>query len=108
MVSIFNRVDNYDRDLSLNSRNRRYWSSEFITKEFEKLAGYGVETVRISDEMFFLDKRHYEPLLENIINWGLKFRMWSYSRVDTVRKEFLDLFKSAGIGWLALGVEAGN
>jgi hypothetical protein len=34
--------------------------------------------------------------------------MWAYSRVDTVKKEFLDLFKRAGIGWLALGVEAGN
>jgi len=108
MINIVNRVDNSDRVVSANSRNMRYWSPEFITKEFEKLAGYGVETVRISDEMFFLDKRYYEPLLENIINRGLKFRMWSYSRVDTVRKEFLDLFKRAGIGWLALGVEAGN
>ena len=108
MINIVNRVDNSDRVVSANSRNMRYWSPGFITKEFEKLAGYGVETVRISDEMFFLDKRYYEPLLENIINRGLKFRMWSYSRVDTVRKEFLDLFKRAGIGWLALGVEAGN
>jgi anaerobic magnesium-protoporphyrin IX monomethyl ester cyclase len=88
--------------------NMRYWSPDFITKEFEKLAGYGVESVRISDEMFFLDKRYYEPLLNNIIDRNLKFRMWSYSRVDTVKKEFLDLFRRAGIGWLALGVEAGN
>jgi radical SAM superfamily enzyme YgiQ (UPF0313 family) len=108
MINIVNRVDNSDRVVSANSRNMRYWSPDFITKEFEKLAGYGVETVRISDEMFFLDKRYYEPLLENIIDRGLKFRMWSYSRVDTVKKEFLDLFKRAGIGWLALGVEAGN
>jgi len=108
MINIVNRVDNSDRVVSANSRNMRYWSPEFITKEFEKLAGYGVETVRISDEMFFLDKRYYEPLLENIIDRGLRFRMWSYSRVDTVKKEFLDLFKRAGIGWLALGVEAGN
>jgi radical SAM superfamily enzyme YgiQ (UPF0313 family) len=108
MINIVNRVDNSDRVVSANSRNMRYWSPEFITKEFEKLAEYGVETVRISDEMFFLDKRYYEPLLENIIDRGLRFRMWSYSRVDTVKKEFLDLFKRAGIGWLALGVEAGN
>jgi radical SAM superfamily enzyme YgiQ (UPF0313 family) len=108
MINIVNRVDNNERVVSSNSRNMRYWSPEFITKEFEKLAGYGVETVRISDEMFFLDKRFYEPLLTNIIDRNLKFRMWSYSRVDTVKKEFLDLFKRAGIGWLALGVEAGN
>ena len=108
MINIVNRVDNTDGVVSANSRNMRYWSPDFITKEFEKLAGYGVETIRISDEMFFLDKRYYEPLCRNIIDRGLKFRMWSYSRVDTVRKEFLDLFRRAGIGWLALGVEAGN
>ena len=108
MINIVNRVDNTEGVVSANSRNMRYWSPDFITKEFEKLAAYGVETIRISDEMFFLDKRYYEPLCRNIIDRGLKFRMWSYSRVDTVRKEFLDLFKRAGIGWLALGVEAGN
>jgi radical SAM superfamily enzyme YgiQ (UPF0313 family) len=34
--------------------------------------------------------------------------MWSYSRIDTVRPAYLDLFKRAGIGWLALGVEAAS
>jgi hypothetical protein len=58
--------------------------------------------------MFFLDKRYYEPLLKNIIDWNLKFRMWSNSQVDAVKKSFLVLFKRAGIDWLALGVEAGN
>ena len=36
------------------------------------------------------------------------FNMWTYSRVDTVRKDALRLFKDAGVNWLALGVEAGN
>jgi radical SAM superfamily enzyme YgiQ (UPF0313 family) len=68
----------------------------------------GVETVRISDEMFFLNRRYYEPLLNEIIHRGLKLRMWAYSRVDTVRPEYLELFRKAGINWLALGIEAGN
>ena len=38
----------------------------------------------------------------------LKLKMWSYTRVDTVRERYLDLFKKAGINWLALGIEAGN
>jgi len=100
MINIVNRVDNTEGVVSANSRNMRYWSPDFITKEFEKLAAYGVETIRISDEMFFLDKRYYEPLCQNIIDRGLKFRMWSYSRVDTVRKEFLDLFSERElVGW---------
>jgi anaerobic magnesium-protoporphyrin IX monomethyl ester cyclase len=67
-----------------------------------------VETLRISDEMFFLNKNYYEPLLKGIIERDLKFRMWSYSRIDTVRPAYLDLFRQAGIGWLALGVEAAS
>ncbi len=108
MVNIVNRVDNADGVVSASSPNMRYWSPDFITKEFEKLAALGVETLRISDEMFFLDKRYYEPLLKNIIDRGLNLRMWSYSRVDTVRPDYLELFRKAGINWLALGVEAGN
>lgn len=106
MINILNRKDNADGISSADSRLMRFWSPDFITKEFEKLAGYGVETVRISDEMFFLDKRYFEPLLNNIINRGFKFNMWSYARVDTVRKQYLELFKKAGINWLALGIEA--
>jgi radical SAM superfamily enzyme YgiQ (UPF0313 family) len=34
--------------------------------------------------------------------------MWAYSRIDTVRKDALELFKRAGVNWLALGIEAGN
>jgi anaerobic magnesium-protoporphyrin IX monomethyl ester cyclase len=34
--------------------------------------------------------------------------MWAYSRIDTVREKYLELFKKAGNNWLALGVEAGN
>ena len=108
MINIVNRVDNADGVAAANSPNMRFWSPEFMIGEFEKLAGLGVETLRLSDEMFFLNKRYFEPLLNLIVERGLKFRMWSYSRIDTVQAHYLDLFKRAGIGWLALGVEAAN
>ena len=108
MINIVNRVDNAEGIVSANSPNMRFWSPQFILGEFEKLANLGVETIRISDEMFFLNKKYYEPLLNSIIERGYKFRMWAYSRIDTVRPNYLELFRKAGIGWLALGVEAGN
>ncbi len=108
MINIVNRVDNADGVVASHSPNMRFWSPGFIVGEFEKLAGLGVETLRISDEMFFLNKRYFEPLLNLIVERGLKLRMWSYSRIDTVQPHYLDLFRRAGIGWLALGVEAGN
>lgn len=106
MINILNRNSNAENVSSADSRLMRFWSPDFITKEFEKLANYGVYTVRISDEMFFLDKRYFEPLLNNIVTRGLHFNMWAYARVDTVRKNYLELFKKAGVNWLALGIEA--
>lgn len=108
MISMVNRAS-FDEDYSQEKRNTmRYWSPGFILKEFEKLASYGVETVRISDEMYFLHKKNFEPMLNGIIERDLKFNMWSYSRIDTVQDKYLELFKKAGINWLALGVEAAN
>jgi len=108
MINIVNRVDNTDGIVSANSTGMRFWSPELMLAEYDKLAELGVKTVRISDEMFFLNKRYFEPLLKGLIERDQQFRMWAYSRVDTVQSAYLDMFKKAGIGWLALGIEAGN
>ena len=99
MVDIVNRVDKGDDVYAAKSRGMRFWGSAFIACELEKLARMGVETVRISDEMFFLNRRHYKPLLEQIVSREFNLRMWAYARVDTVRPAALDLFRRAGIGW---------
>lgn len=108
MINIVNRTDNADGVVSANSPNMRFWSPQFMVKEFEKLATMGAKTIRISDEMFFLNKNYYEPLLDGLIERQLDLRMWTYSRIDTVRPQYLEKFRKAGINWLALGVEAGN
>jgi radical SAM superfamily enzyme YgiQ (UPF0313 family) len=108
MINIVNRTDNAEGVVSANSPNMRFWSPQFMLKEFEKLAAMGAKTIRISDEMFFLNKNYYEPLLDGLIERQLDLRMWTYSRIDTVRPQYLEKFRKAGINWLALGVEAGN
>lgn len=108
MINIVNRVDNGDGINASNSRSMRFWSPEWVGREMEKLANLGVRTLRISDEMFFLNRKYYEPVLNQVIDRGLDFNMWTYSRVDTVRRDYLELFKKAGVNWLALGVESGN
>lgn len=108
MINIVNRVDNGDDIDASHSRGMRFWSPAWVMREMEKLSRLGVQTLRISDEMFFLNRRYYNPILEGIIERGYEFNMWTYSRVDTVRRDALDLFKRAGVNWLALGVEAGN
>jgi anaerobic magnesium-protoporphyrin IX monomethyl ester cyclase len=108
MINIVNRVDNGDHINSSHSKGMRFWSADWVQREIEKLVKMGVKTLRISDEMFFLNRKYYEPILNMIIERGYDLNMWAYSRIDTVRKDKLELFKKAGVNWLALGVEAGN
>ena len=108
MINIVNRVDNDLQVASSHSPNMRFWSPEFMLSKIKKLSELGVSHLRISDEMFFLNQRYFEPLLEGIIREDLGMKMWSYTRIDTVRERYLDLFKRAGINWLAVGIEAGN
>jgi radical SAM superfamily enzyme YgiQ (UPF0313 family) len=108
MINIVNRNDSGDDVHAAHSRGMRFWSPAFIAKEIQKLADLGVRTLRISDEMFFLNRRYYEPLLTDIAERDLGLSMWTYSRVDTVRPSALELFRRAGVDWLALGIEAGS
>jgi anaerobic magnesium-protoporphyrin IX monomethyl ester cyclase len=108
MINIVNRNSAEDEVDASHSKGMRFWSPDFMLGEIEKLAAMGVETLRLSDEMFFLNRRYYEPLLDGIVDRGLQLNMWAYSRIDTVRKDKLELFRKAGVNWLALGVEAGN
>lgn len=110
MINILNRESIDNGVHAGNSNFMRYFPPEFIIKEFDKLVEMGIETIRISDEMFYLNKRYYEPLLNLIIErgYGNKIRWWAYTRVNTVQEKFLDLFKRAGCNFLAIGIESAN
>jgi len=108
MINIVNRIDNSDGVVASNSAKMRYWSPEFVLKQLETLSDFGVSRIRLSDEMFFLNQRYFEPLLNGVVDRGLNLNMWSYTRVDTVREKYLELFRKAGIEWLGVGIEAGN
>ena len=108
MINIVNRTSHGNDVTSADSKGMRFWDPQLILKEFEYLYEQGVRTVRLTDEMFFLNRKYYVPILEGLIQRGLKFNFWAYARVDSVRKDQLELFKKAGVNWLCLGIEAGN
>jgi len=108
MINIVNRTSHEQEITSQDSRGMRFWSPELVLKELEYLHENGVHTIRLTDEMFFLNKKYYVPILQGIIDRGLQFNFWAYARVDSVREDQLELFKKAGVNWLALGIEAGN
>ncbi len=111
MINILNRDDNEEIGVAGKYRVMRYWTPEFILGEFEKLLSLGVETIKITDEMFLLNKNHYVPICEMLRDkgYGKRLRMWAYSRIDTVKHpDLLKLVREAGIKWLALGIESGD
>ena len=111
MINILNRNDNEEIGVANTYSNMRYWSPNFIIKEFDKLLDYGVKTIKITDEMFLLNPKYYKPLCEMLSKRNIddSLKIWAYSRIDTVkRKEILSLVRKAGIKWLALGIESGD
>ena len=108
MINIINRVDNDLEVSAANSKGMRFWSSDFVIRELQNLAALGVTNVRISDEMFFLDRRYFDPIVSSNDVHELGLNMWAYARVDTVREKYLENFRKSGINWLALGIESGN
>jgi radical SAM superfamily enzyme YgiQ (UPF0313 family) len=111
MINILNRNDEEEIGVAGHYSLMRFWSPEFIIKEFDKLVELGVYTIKITDEMFLLNRKYYVPLCEMLRDrgYGDKLRMWAYSRVDTVRRpDLLKLVREAGIKWLALGIESGD
>lgn len=111
MINLINRNDSEEIGVASKYSNMRFWSTDFIIKEFDKLINMGVQTIRIVDEMFLLNPKYYVPLCEKLAerNKDDKLRMWSYSRIDTVKRpEILTLVRKAGIKWLCLGIESGD
>ncbi len=111
MINLINRNDESEVGVASNYRGMRFWSPEFIIKEFDKLIKLGVKTIRIVDEMFLLNPKYYIPLCKLLIerNVNDELRMWAYSRIDTIRRPgILDLVRKAGIKWLCLGIESGD
>lgn len=99
-----NNIENWD-----HGRNKfRYWNLEFIISELEILRSSGIKNVKIADEMFVLYKSHFMELCKLVKEREFDFNFWAYARIDTVKEEYLETLKSAGVNWLALGIESGN
>ncbi len=87
----------------------RYRNPELVLDEIGTLVkDYGVKNIKIVDELFILDERHYMSIVEGIIERGYDLNIWAYARVDTIKPENLQRMKLAGINWLALGIESAS
>jgi anaerobic magnesium-protoporphyrin IX monomethyl ester cyclase len=108
MINIINRTSNDLTKVSSDFSTFRYWDPNFTIKQLDYLASKGVKQLKIADEMWVLRPKHFEVLCDLIIERGYNFNIWAYSRIDTVKPQYLEKLKRAGVNWLALGIEAGN
>jgi anaerobic magnesium-protoporphyrin IX monomethyl ester cyclase len=94
-------------DTGVNTYRR--WSPQSVGAQLDILVNdYGVRNIKITDEMFVLNRSHVEGICDFIIERGYKLNIWAYARVDTVRDGMLEKLKRAGFNWLAFGIEAGS
>ena len=108
MINIINRTKQGPNVTSQDSNAFRFWSPEFIITQFDEIARQGVRNVKIADELFVLNPRHFEAICDLIIQRGYDFNIWAYSRVDTCKPKYLDKLAKAGVKWLGLGIENPN
>ncbi len=105
MINIINRTNNDENISSQDSNIFRWWSPEFIIKQFEYFAQNNVKNIKIADELFVLNPNHFIKICDLIIERGYDFNIWAYSRIDTCKPQYLEKLKRAGVNWLGLGIE---
>ena len=87
----------------------RTWSPEWVLKQLDILVNqYGVKNIKIIDELFVLNPKHFLTIADGIKEKGYKINFWAYARVDTIQENYLQRLKEAGVNWLALGIESAS
>ena len=105
MINIINRTNNSTNISSQDSNIFRWWSPEFIIKQFDYFAEKGVKNIKIADELFVLNPNHFLKICDLLIERNYNFNIWAYSRIDTCKPVYLEKLKRAGVNWLGLGIE---
>lgn len=88
------------------NRTYRLRSAKNILEEVALLKDkYGVEEVRLVDELTLLNRDHFVDICESLAGMGMRWR--THSRADLIckNKDLLKLAKSSGIMEMAVGIE---
>lgn len=87
----------------------RYRSPKLVINEIDLLVNkYGIKNIKVVDELFVLEERHYMKIVDLLIERQYGLNLWVYARIDTIKEDNLEKMKKAGINWIALGIESAN
>ena len=90
---------------------QRYFkrTPRFVVDEIEKLIeDYGSQGIYFREDNFTVSRKHVQDVCKEIIARNLKIKWECESRVDTLKKEDLELMKEAGCSGIWCGVESGS
>lgn len=88
-------------------RQFRFWDPKEAFHHFDSLRNLGVKNLKIADEMFVYNPKHFMAICDVLIEGKYDFNIWCYARIDTIKEEYLEKLKKAGVNWLGLGIESG-
>ncbi|MCI4352955.1 MAG: B12-binding domain-containing radical SAM protein [Thermoplasmata archaeon] len=90
-------------------RTYRQQSVDRVLDELRALQDlFRVDYVRFCDDVFGVDRRWLETLLERMLIEGPHLQFECLARVDLLKADLLDTMKSAGLQRVYLGVESGS
>lgn len=85
----------------------RFRSAKDVFEEVMSLhKQYGINSFRIQDDIFSINKPRLEELAELFEPFQISFRC--FARIDNINEEILGYFKKIGIFHLSFGVESGS
>jgi len=96
-------------DKSIFGRTFRTRSVKNVVDEIEFLVKkYGVEEIRVFDDLFTVNERRVKEICNEIIKRELNFSWCCEARVNSVTPEMLKLMKKAGCTQIDYGIESGS
>ena len=83
---------------------------ELVVEDIASAVKLGVTNFKLMDELFAIENRGVHAVCDRLIAEGLgtEINIWAYARIDTVNEKLMKKMRSAGVRWLAYGIESGN
>lgn len=81
---------------------------DVVLQEFENIEKAGIKFVRFLDDTFNLPKKHFNEILNSLVNNDYGFEWISYIRCQYLDDETVKLMKKSGCIGVFLGIESGN
>jgi hypothetical protein len=80
-----------------------------VAGDVARLLRRGITNIKMMDELFAIDNAGVRAVLEALCALAAgELNIWAYARVDTVNASLLRALRSAGVRWLAYGIESAS